>query len=922
MRNNKIRFSLKLKLILYMSLMIVAISGAFTWFFLDLMRNELKHDLEKRGLSEAFNLGHDSKYGVLTEDSEILNKLIKDRINNPDVFYLIIMNSYGKVLASNYEDLVGKTLVDEITKKSLISKSSSSQLCNNVMLPVTGATSKAFYDMSAPVLSTKIKQTEFLDEDSNIFYQDLDNDPFFEGTNDDSISASEILGVVRVGLSLDRMQMKMHETLLIAIVVTTSIIFISIGISFVVAKITIAPLIRLSKVATQIAEGDLSKKVTTKSKDEIGVMTNNFNQMATKLKESILGLESKVKERTIDLEKAGIKTDAIIQNMTDGLVAIDPNLKIFITNRKFEEIMCKSDLVGQDITSIPKEFEKIAKDTLNDTNNHFSEVTIGGHLILKTSSCLITHNETVLGVLIIMRDVTVEKEIDRMKTNFISTVSHELRTPLTSILGFAVNALKFYQKDVYPMLPEDSKKHRKVAKTIDQNLNIIVAESERLTRLINDVLDIAKMEAGKIKWNIKNVNVIDICRETISAVSGYPKSSKVKIFFDSPDAVKSVSADPDRLVQVISNLMSNALKFTEEGRITLKVEPGDEYLEISVIDTGRGIEKEDLDKIFDKFKQVSDDNLTDKPKGTGLGLPICKEIIDHLGGTIWAESKIGVGSKFSFTLDYKKTHITEEKFPFPVLSYRVIDDVAQKVFPRKCKTSPQVLIVDDDTNIRKLLRQELEMCKYKVLEAKNGMEAITITKKKYDCIDLIILDIMMPVLDGYDVLGTIKTNEKFAHIPILVISAYEVERKIHRLGAEGYISKPIDKRQFSSTVSKLLRKSAEQKILVIDSDENIINVLKNALLEKGCIVSAASNCKDGLKKVKSEKPDVIMLGLEPQDIKSGLETMKALRLDKETCHIYIVLLVDSMNKDLLKIAESFKVDIIDPNVYNENLKSS
>ena len=916
MKNNKVRFSLKLKLILYMSLMVVAISGAFTWLFLGLMRHELMNDLEKRGLSEALNLSHDSKYGVLTEDSEILNQLIEGRINNPDVIYLMIMNTDRKVLASNHDDLVGITLVDEITKKSLVNGTPSFQLYNNAMLPVSGTTSKAFYDVSAPVLSTKIKQTEFFDDG-------LDNVQFFDGTNDDPINVPEILGVVRVGLSLDSTHEKMSEILFFAIIVTTSIIFISIGISFVVAKVTVAPLISVSDVATQIAEGDLSKTVVTKSKDEIGVMTNNFNLMAVKLRESIEGLEDKVRKRTIELEKAGIKTDAIIQNMTDGLIALDSDLTIFLTNKTLEEMLNESSLLGKNIahiSNISDGFEKIAKETLNDTRTHFMEINISGHLILKTSSCLITHNDTVLGVLLIMRDITGEKEIDRMKTNFISTVSHELRTPLTSVLGFASNARSFYQKDVMPMIPKDNKKLSRRAQTIDENLCIIVSEGERLTRLINDVLDIAKMEAGKIEWNIKSINIIDICQQAISAVSGYPKSSDVDVILDTPDIVENVMGDSDRLVQVITNFLSNALKFTEHGKIILRVEPGEENVNVSVIDTGQGIEKKDLERVFDKFKQVGGDVLTNKPKGTGLGLPICKEIIGHLGGTIWAESEIDVGSRFCFTIGYAQKVIAQEKPSTQVFNYRIIDEVTKKVARKEKSTTPQILIVDDDINTRKLLRQELEMFKYKVLEAKNGLEALKITKNKGDCLDLIILDIMMPEIDGFDVLGAIKTNEKLSHIPIIVLSAYEVENKVYRLGAEGFISKPIDKDKFISAVSKHLSEPGEKKVLVIDNDENIIKVITNVLVERGCVVRGASNSEDGLKMAQSESPDIIMFGLESQDIKNGLETIKKLRLDKKTRNIYIILIVDSMDKDLQKVAELLKVDIIDAK--KENMKSS
>ncbi|MGR3176812.1 MAG: HAMP domain-containing sensor histidine kinase [Candidatus Anammoxibacter sp.] len=243
-------------------------------------------------------------------------------------------------------------------------------------------------------------------------------------------------------------------------------------------------------------------------------------------------------------------------------------------------------------------------------------------------------------------------ELEEIKTSFVSTVSHELRTPLTSVIGFAMTSYKTFREDILPVLPTDSKELNENAKNIEGDLAIIVSEGERLSRLINDVLDIAKMEAGAIKWNIQEVDIKIICQEALSAIKGYPKSNRVDVRFEVPDNIRPVKGDPDRLIQVIANFMSNALKFTEQGNVTLNVEAKDKDVKVTVSDTGKGIKNEDLGRVFEKFTQVSNDNETSKPKGTGLGLPICKEIIEHLGGSIWVESEVGKGSCFNFTVNY------------------------------------------------------------------------------------------------------------------------------------------------------------------------------------------------------------------------------------------------------------------------------
>lgn len=244
------------------------------------------------------------------------------------------------------------------------------------------------------------------------------------------------------------------------------------------------------------------------------------------------------------------------------------------------------------------------------------------------------------------------EKLEEMKTNFVSSVSHEIRTPLTSIIGFASNTHRYYKKHILPIIPENEKKLVKMSKSIVENLDIIVSEGERLTRLINNVLDIAKMESGKTEWNIEDVNIIAICKHALLVVSAYPKSEKTELIFNpSPDNGKTVKGDFDRLIQVITNLLSNALKFTKEGNVTLNVEFLETNVLVSISDTGMGIKKEEIPEIFKQFKQASN-KAKDILGSTGLGLPICKEIVEQLGGKIWADSELGKGSVFYFTLNY------------------------------------------------------------------------------------------------------------------------------------------------------------------------------------------------------------------------------------------------------------------------------
>ncbi len=258
-----------------------------------------------------------------------------------------------------------------------------------------------------------------------------------------------------------------------------------------------------------------------------------------------------------------------------------------------------------------------------------------------------------------VRDRTIELEdaykslqdVDQLKTSFLSTVSHELRTPLTSVIGFTRIIQKRFNTVIYPELQHNT--DTKVIKAVNQvmeNTSIILEEGERLTALINDVLDLAKMEAGRMDWIMQPVSINDIIERAMSATSSLFTQKPVDCVKDIPDHLPLVMGDRDRLIQVMINLISNAVKFTDKGSVTCKAQQLAHTLVVTVVDTGCGIHQEDQALVFEKFKQVGD-TLTEKPKGTGLGLPICKEIIEQHAGRLWVESEPSMGSAFSFSLN-------------------------------------------------------------------------------------------------------------------------------------------------------------------------------------------------------------------------------------------------------------------------------
>jgi signal transduction histidine kinase len=245
------------------------------------------------------------------------------------------------------------------------------------------------------------------------------------------------------------------------------------------------------------------------------------------------------------------------------------------------------------------------------------------------------------------------EEASAAKSAFLSSVSHELRTPLTSVVGFSRLIRKRLDEVVFPAVPPGEPKRDRAMRQVSDNLGIIVEESERLTTLINDTLDLAKIEAGRMEWRREPVDIAEVIARSTAATASLLDASGPTMIVDVEPGLPAVTGDRDRLIQVVINLISNAVKFTPSGSITCTARRSDDggvpMVIVSVADTGHGIAPEDHERIFEQFGQAGD-TVPDGPRGTGLGLPICREIVERHGGRLWLESELGRGSTFSFSL--------------------------------------------------------------------------------------------------------------------------------------------------------------------------------------------------------------------------------------------------------------------------------
>jgi len=448
------------------------------------------------------------------------------------------------------------------------------------------------------------------------------------------------------------------------------------------------------------------------------------------------------------------------------------------------------------------------------------------------------------------------EKANEAKSAFLSTVSHELRTPLTSVLGFAKIIRKRLDEKIFPIVDRSDKKTDKTISQISENLQVVISEGERLTHLINDVLDLAKIEAGKMEWSQENVSMPEVAERAIAATTSLFDQKALKLVKEIDTNLPEITGDKDKLIQVIINLISNSVKFTDKGTVTCRAYQEKDELIVSISDTGIGIAPEDYGAVFEQFKQVGGDTLTDKPKGTGLGLPICKEIVEHHGGRIWVESEVGKGSTFSFALPVNKTTAHARPLHLDDLVKQLKEQVAHSQLNIIGQAS-NILIVDDDDSIRSLLQQELGDAGYSIEEASNGKEALE--KVRINRPDLIILDIMMPEMNGFDVAAILKNDPNTMDIPIIVLSVVQDKARGFRIGVDRYLTKPIDTGLLFNEIGSLLEQGkSKKKVMIVDEDSGAVKTLTDVLTTKGYEVTESIE-KELVEKAIANQPDIIII---------------------------------------------------------------
>jgi PAS domain S-box-containing protein len=457
---------------------------------------------------------------------------------------------------------------------------------------------------------------------------------------------------------------------------------------------------------------------------------------------------------------------------------------------------------------------------------------------------------------------------NRAKSRFLASMSHELRTPLNAILGFSE-------------LLSDAKTGQFDDATRSRFLASIHSSGTHLLQLINDILDLSKVEAGQMELHFQPVELGLVIADVRSTVEPLARSKAIEVNTD-PFPEFPLIADPAKVRQMLLNLVSNAIKFTPRGgRIDIRVRRVETWVDIAVHDTGIGIAKEDLSRLFQEFQQLDADS-GQRQEGTGLGLALTRRFAQLHGGQVSVESAVGSGSTFTLRLPLQATTLAS---PAPSAPGAVPKVAA--VDPRR----PLVLVVEDNPQAAEILERHLDAGGFRIELARTGPEALTMARDLKPV--AITLDILLPEVDGWEVLNRLKADEATRDIPVVVVSVIDNPALGRALGAFDYFVKPVDGKALLSRLSQYAFtarvKGAPVRVLVVDDEQANLDLLEALLKPAGFGVLRAGGGQEGIDLAKSQMPDLIFLDLMMPEV-TGFDVVEALRAEEATSSIPIMIL--------------------------------
>lgn len=715
-----------------------------------------------------------------------LNSYLKENIKDKMAIAYIVEESSGELVANSREMPIFKTLADNKVKRIAIEEIDSEPI------------KEAYLNYKKGSNSNFIVKTE--------------NDKLHINITD--YKKEGINWLIITAIPESQFTIEIAKSIRISIVLSIIALIISIIIYMKSTAIILRPIYNLIDTTERFSKGDLFQRARIFRNDEIGKLSKAFNKMAEELYILINTLEEKVKERTVELEKTNIALKEsegnirlLLDSTAEGIYGIDMNGNCTFCNTSCLRLLGykhQDELIGKNMhwqihykrsngTALPLDECRVFKTVIKGEGTHVEDEVIwradGTCFPAEYFSYPQYRDGEVIGAVVTFNDITERKlaqnEIIKAKEQaeaaniskslFLASMSHEIRTPMNGIVGFL-------------QLLENSKPNNEQQELI----HTMKTSTDTLLAIINDILDISKIEAGKLELENIPFNIRSTIETAVMlfAVKANEKGLELNMLI-SPDIPESAIGDPTKIRQVISNLISNAVKFTDKGEVFIEAclnKQTDATIELlfTIKDTGNGMNEQEIGKLFKPFTQA-DSSTTRKYGGTGLGLAICKSIVEMMDGEINVVSEKNIGTTFTFTVIMKKAKDSEVPIP---ADYSILEGKNDINYDSKLK----ILLVEDTKVNRMVFVKLLKIKGLSCDVAMNGEEAVRLcTDSNYD---IIFMDCQMPVMDGYEATRQIRVAEgNRKHTVIVAMTAYAMEgdaEKCLEAGMDAYLSKPIN----------------------------------------------------------------------------------------------------------------------------------
>ncbi|MDB4968398.1 MAG: response regulator receiver modulated diguanylate cyclase with sensor [Myxococcales bacterium] len=562
------------------------------------------------------------------------------------------------------------------------------------------------------------------------------------------------------------------------------------------------------------------------------------------------------------------KMELMVASMADGLIMTDATGEVFLLNPAARKML---GVVGDEAVTAKYLKERLGfypfdlvRSTQQSATPLREELKVNDRFLHSIVSPVNDQGGASVGVVVVLRDITEQKALDHRKEEFVSIVSHELRTPLTSITGALDIVLTQY---AHGLTDKQSR-----------YLQMALESAQKLNGIVDDLLDVAKVERGKLSMRMGALDLGALAREAVDRFRAAGEQKNIQLGVRAPvDGEVRIVADADRLTQVINNLLSNAIKFTPEGgRIEVDIfgpQVSRSFVGLSIWNNGVSISAEDRERVFDKFEQIQSSN-TRKVGGTGLGLAISRGIVEGHGGRIWVEgTRDEEGTRFVVALPNTPPEGAES----------ATDPRTPSV------TARSVLVVDDDRYTTYILKGMLVAAGYKVYLAHDGDQALGIAREKKP--DLVTVDLRMPNIDGLALVEILKHDPDTRKMPIIVLSVSDERDRAAAVGADAFLHKPVDSEPLIECIARLLseRGKSRQKILLVDDDPGIRMICRDVLEGQGYVVREAEDGDKATIEARRFRPDLVLVDVMMPGM-DGFTLAQKLRSDRETSLTPIIFL--------------------------------